>query len=60
MSSSLEKLVPILEGLTLSPNITFIYISKDNVTSLGLGQAETFLAISVRDSSKKFQVLAHC
>ena len=37
-----------VESLTLSQNITFIYISKDNMTSLGLRQAQTFLAISVR------------
>ena len=38
-----------VEGLTFFQNITFIYLSKDNVTSLGLGQAQTFLAVSARN-----------
>ena len=41
-----------VDGLTLSQNITLIYISKDNVTSLGLGQAQTFLAVSARNLNR--------
>ena len=41
-----------VEGSTLSQNITFIYINKDNVTSLGLGQAWTFLAVSARNLNR--------
>ena len=41
-----------VEDLTLSQNITFIYISKDNVTSLELRQAWTFLAETARNPNR--------